>query len=246
MREIRRQLPNVSVLYLGDTARLPYGTKSQSTVERYSEQVANRLLEEGCETLVIACNTASAMALQTLRGKCKQRVFGVIDPGARLAARVSRGAVGVIATESTVRSGAYERAICALRPELRVTSQACPLLVPLVEEGWSEDPITEQVARRYLEPLLAQGIDTLVLGCTHYPLLAPLIERVVGPEVTLVDSARTLAHELGLELGVGVDQDATEPAPLRLLFTDTSARFLELAQRIVGDGTPVTADWVDL
>ncbi|RPH56342.1 glutamate racemase, partial [bacterium] len=176
---LRRRLPGESILYLGDTARLPYGSKSPETVTRYTRRNIEFLTERGVKAVVVACNTASALALPHLEPLVP--TWGVIEPGARKAAAVSRGRVGVIATEATVRSDAYPRALRALRPDLKILSQACPLFVPLVEEGWHDDPITEEVAERYLRPLLDAGIDTLVLGCTHYPLLKPVLHRVAGP-----------------------------------------------------------------
>ena len=170
---LRRRLPRESILYLGDTARLPYGSKSPDTVLQYTRKNLDFLLGRGVKAVVIACNTASALALPRL-GAPPVPTWGVVEPGARRAAAVSAGRVGVIATASTVRSDAYRRALLACRPGLEVRSLACPLFVPLVEEGWHDDPIAEQVARRYLEPLLAAGVDTLLLGCTHYPLLAPV------------------------------------------------------------------------
>ena len=188
LRAIRRALPSESAIYLGDTARVPYGTKSPDSVLRYSLQASDLLVKRGIKLLVVACNTASALALPNL-DMHEVPTWGVIEPGAYRAAAVSRGKVGVIATEATVRSDAYPRALRTFRPELEIVSRSCPLLGPLVEEGWHDDPITEEVARRYLEPLLEAGIDTLVLGCTHYPLLVPVLQRVAGPGVTLVDSA---------------------------------------------------------
>ena len=184
---LRRRLPGVELVYLGDTARLPYGTKSAATVARYTRRNVTFLLARGVDGVVVACNSASAMALSTLEASAP--VWGVIEPGAAAAAARSAGRVGVIATEATVRSRAYPRALEKLRPELAVLAQPCPLLVPLVEEGWLDDEITERVIRRYLAPLLEWGMDTLVLGCTHYPLLEATLRRVVGPEVALVDSA---------------------------------------------------------
>ena len=180
---LRRRLPAESILYLGDTARLPYGIKTAETVRRYTRRNVDFLVKRHVRTVVVACNTASAVALDGLDTGVP--LWGVVEPGARRAAELSTGRVGVIGTESTILSDAYPRALRRLRPELEIASRACPLFVPLVEEGWHEDEITEQIARRYLEPLLEQGIDTLVLGCTHYPLLAPLIRRVAGEGVQL-------------------------------------------------------------
>ena len=173
---LRRRLPRESILYLGDTARLPYGSKSPDTVLRYTRRNIEFLTERGVKAVVVACNTASALALPDLDSGTGIPTWGVIEPGARKAAEVSRGKVGIIATEATVRSDAYARELRRLRPDLEILSRACPLLVPLVEEGWHDDPVTEEVAQRYLAPLLEAGIDTLVLGCTHYPLLKTVLQ----------------------------------------------------------------------
>lgn len=240
---LARRLPREPVLYLGDTARLPYGTKSAATVTRYTRRNVEFLLGRGVKALVVACNTASALALPDLT--LPAPVWGVIGPGAERAAAVSRGKVGVIATESTIASDAYGRALRALRPDLEVVSQACPLFVPLVEEGWQDDPLTEEVARRYLEPLLAAGVDTLVLGCTHYPLLRPVLERVAGPAVTLVDSAESTAAKVAEGLAAsGLLASGGEPEH-HLCVTDAAQRFGRIARLILGDG-PVRLELVEV
>jgi glutamate racemase len=191
---LRKLLPNESICYLGDTARVPYGGKSASTVQRYSLEIASILLEMNAKTIVVACNTASALALPVLEERLPITVTGVIAPGARAAVAATRnGHIGVIGTRATIKSGAYERAIAELNPDVRVVARACPLLVPLIEEGWLESGITDQILMQYLEPLLDDGVDTLVLGCTHYPLLRPAIGRLLGDAVTLVDSAENCA-----------------------------------------------------
>ncbi len=188
---LMRRLPRESILYLGDTARLPYGDKSPRTVRRYTRRNVDFLLARGVKAVVVACNTASALALEDLDYPLP--IWGVVEPGAAAAVAATRGRVGVIATESTIRSDAYGRAIRRLDSVIEVASKACPLFVPLVEEGWSDDPISRQIAERYLTPLLETGIDTLVLGCTHYPLLKPVLQQVAGEGVRLVDSAETAA-----------------------------------------------------
>ena len=240
---LRRRLPRESILYLGDTARLPYGSKSPDTVTRYTRKNIDFLTGRGVKAVVVACNTASALALPNLDPRVP--TWGVIEPGARKAAEVSRGRVGVIATEATVRSDAYPKALRRLRPELEILSRACPLFVPLVEEGWHDDPVTEEVARRYLEPILAAGVDTLVLGCTHYPLLKAVLGRVAGPDVTLVDSAEVVAEvvaqglaEQGLEAGEHIPEH-------RLCVTDAGESFHRLAGRILGDST-LPLEWVEV
>ena len=246
---LRRRLPAESILYLGDTARLPYGTKSPETVTRYTRNNLDFLIRRGVKAVVVACNTASALALPRLEPKVP--AWGVIEPGARQAAEVSRGRVGIIATESTVRSDAYAAALHRLRGDLGVESRPCPLLVPLVEEGWHDDPVTEEVARRYLEPLLEAGIDTLVLGCTHYPLLEPLLGRVVGPRVALVDSADAVACEVARELAERglTRREPSTGAPTRpelhLFVTDTSSGFARFAHRIL-EREDVPLEWVDV
>jgi glutamate racemase len=239
---LRRRLPGESILYLGDTARLPYGSKSPETVTRYTRRNIEFLTERGVKAVVVACNTASALALPHLEPPVP--TWGVIEPGARKAAAVSRGRVGVIATEATVRSDAYPRALRALRPDLEILSQACPLFVPLVEEGWHDDPITEEVAGRYLRPLLDAGIDTLVLGCTHYPLLKPVLHRVAGPDVILVDSAEVVAEMVaeGIEAG---GLTATHSPEHHFCVTDAGAGFRKLASRILGE-EEVSLEWVDV
>lgn len=241
---LRRRLPRASIVYLGDTARLPYGTKSRRTVLRYSQANVDFLERCGVDALVVACNTASAMALEDLGVRTPH--WGVLEPGASAAVAAADRHVGVIATESTVRSGAYEQAIRRLDPGLRVSQQACPLLVPLVEEGWEEDEITERVVARYLEPLLRDRIDTLLLGCTHYPLLRGVLERACGPAVTLVDSAESTGREVERELGSGsgAGAGAGRSPSVRLFATDAGPRFAKLAERILGE--PVALELIDV
>jgi glutamate racemase len=200
-RALFDRLPRESVIYFGDTARVPYGPKSPDTVRRYSGEILAYLLRRGVKAVVVACNTSTAHALDYLKQQSPVPMVGVIEPGARAAVAATRtGAIGVIGTVGTIASGAYERAIKALRPEARVHAQACPLFVPLVEEGWFDHPAAELIAREYLEPLRKAGVDVLVLGCTHYPLLKPLLARVMGPGVTLVDSAEETAKAVAEEL----------------------------------------------
>src|SRR6266705_6731725 len=187
-------LPDENIFYLGDTARVPYGGKSASTVERYSLEIADMLIEENAKIVVVACNTASSVALPKLEKHLSVAVTGVIRPGARAAVAATRNDhVGVIGTRATIKSGAYERELRALNPGIRISVRACPLLVPLIEEAWLDDELTDRVIARYLEPLVIEGIDTLVLGCTHYPLLVDPIARFLARKVELVDSARNCA-----------------------------------------------------
>lgn len=228
---LRTLLPNESIFYLGDTARVPYGGKSASTVQRYSLEIASMLLEENAKTVVVACNTASAVALSQLTESVPVTVTGVILPGAGAAIAATRtGHVGVIGTRATIKSGAYERALRSLEPDVRVTARACPLLVPLIEEGWLEHPITDQVIMQYLRPLVDEGIDTLVLGCTHYPLLRNAMARLLGGTITLVDSAQNCANAVR-ELLVRENLRAPEASTgsLQIALTDRPDSFLRVA-----------------
>ena len=228
---LRRLLPNESIYYLGDTARVPYGGKSASTVQRYSFEIASLLLKENAKTLVVACNTASALALPALQDQLSVTVTGVINPGAAAAIAATRnGHVGVIGTRATIKSGAYERALLALNPDARVIARACPLLVPLIEEGWLESEVTDRVLMQYLEPMVADGIDTLVLGCTHYPLLRAAIGRLLGPGVTLVDSAENCAsavRALLAQQNLGAARNGS--GVLEVALTDAPDSFLRVA-----------------
>ena len=248
--------PGEQMIYLGDTARLPYGTKSRETVVRYSLRNAAFLMEHGVQCLVVACNTASALALDAVQSRFAVPVVGVILPGAERAARSTRSRkVGVIATVATVRSGAYETAIRSFRSGVEILSVPCPLFVSLAEEGWIEDEITRAVARRYLEPLVRGGIDVLVLGCTHYPLLKPVIARVMGPNVLLVDSAEEVPEKVthalerngSIARGEGYTaQAAVRPGvPPKVYLTDCSPHFLQLSRSIL-DIRPEDVEYVDI
>lgn len=229
---LRRLLPNESIFYLGDTARVPYGGKSAATVQRYSREIAALLLDEQAKSVVVACNTASALALPELERTLPVTVTGVILPGAQAAvARTRTGHVGVIGTRATIKSGAYEKALRSLNPGVRVTARPCPLLVPLIEEGWLESPITDKIIMQYLEPLLQDEIDTLVLGCTHYPLLRSAIERLLGGGVALVDSAENCAQAVReLLLRQDLCAESTEAGKLHVTLTDPPDNFLRVAR----------------
>lgn len=191
---LKELLPSENIFYIGDTARVPYGGKSRKTVERYSIEIGGLLLAEQAKMIVVACNTASALGVPRMKEIFKVPVQGVVAPGASAAVKATRNKkIGVIGTRATISSGAYERVITAFDSDISVFSAACPLLVPLIEEGMFDDPITDQVLKRYLSPLLAHKVDTLVLGCTHYPLLRNAIARVAGANVALVDSAQNCA-----------------------------------------------------
>jgi glutamate racemase len=225
-------LPNEKIFYLGDTARVPYGGKSPSTVERYSVELTEMLVDEGAKTIVVACNSASAVALPKLEETLSVPVIGVIKPGAQAAIAVTRNRhVGVIGTRATIKSGAYERALRTLDPKIDISSQACPLLVPLIEEGWLEDELTDRAIARYLEPLVREGIDTLVLGCTHYPLLADAIARFLADNVALVDSAKNCAAAVQQLLDrQSLRAPTGSSGGLEVALTDAPDNFLRVAR----------------
>ena len=238
LKQLVLRMPQEKLVYLGDTARLPYGTKSKETVVKYSVRNASFLMEKGVKCLVVACNTASSLALEVLRERYPMPVIGVIEPGAKKAASASRTRrVGVIGTLATVRSRAYEETIARYGRDIEVTSVPCPLFVALAEEGWVDDEVTYRVAERYLRPLQEKKIDVLVLGCTHYPLLKPVLATVMGEDVLLVDSAEEAANEVAASLDAsGLATDPSEPVnlhSLRICLTDPSLHFLELGERIL-------------
>jgi len=226
------RLPNETIVYLGDTARVPYGPKSPETVQRYALELAHMLMQKNAKALVVACNTVSSVALQLLTRKFSVPVIGVIEPGARAALQTTRNRhVGVIGTRATIRSGAYEQALRASDNNVRVSSRACPLLVPLIEEGLLDDEVTDRIIVRYLEPLLADGIDTLVLGCTHYPLLSAAIARTLGREIALVDSAQNCAIAVQETLDRNsLRSPGTARGELHVALTDAADNFLNVAR----------------
>lgn len=236
-REIMRNLPSEKIVYFGDTARVPYGSKSRETIIRYSRQIIRFLQEQQVKAIVIACNTASAFALDAVRDELEIPVLGVIEPGALVAARETRNKrVGVIGTIGTVGSGIHEDFLRKLDPEITVFGKACPLFVPLVEEGWLHDPITFEVARRYLRELQEREIDTLILGCTHYPLIRSTIREVMGEGVRLVNPAYESALELKRLLteedllSTGKEQ---EEFPYRFYVSDLADKFKSFANSIL-------------
>lgn len=232
------RLPGERFIYLGDTARLPYGTKSAETVTRYALRAAGFLAAEGIKMLVVACNTASAAALPVLERELPVPVIGVVEPGARAALSWSRDRIGLIGTESTVASGAYQRALHGLGGGALVRAQACPLFVPLAEEGWFDHPVTHQIASIYLESFRDHVVDALILGCTHYPLLKPAIAAAVGKGVHLVDSALAVADAVASRLDEEHIGAAGQDGSFRLLVTDAPARIARIAALILGDDTP--------
>jgi glutamate racemase len=236
-RAIYHCLPGESTIYFGDTARVPYGPKSPETVRRYSREILHWLLDQGVKAVVIACNTSTAHALEVLQAESPVPVIGVIEPGAAAAAAAAGDApIGVIGTAGTIASDAYARAIHRIRPEVRVEQRACPLFVPLVEEGWFDHPAAELIAREYLEPLSAAGIGTLVLGCTHYPLLKPLLQRVLGGDVRLIDSGEETAAAVARALRAGgLSAPAGAPPTHRFVVSDDEPRFRQVGSRFIGD-----------
>jgi glutamate racemase len=255
LKALKERLPCEDVIYLGDTARLPYGTKSPQTISRYAVQCAAELVNRGIKLLVVACNTASAVAIHSLREAYPDiPVIGVVQPGAQAACSASQnGAIAVIATESTIAGGAYQRAIHSIAPDTRIIGHPCPLFVPLAEEGWTEGDIPERVAARYLDPIFkpASGTesplipDTLVLACTHFPLLAPAIKKVVNNQTTIVDSAATTADTVYEELS-RLNMNRTLPGcgSVSYLTTDDVARFARTGTRFLG--TAISESEVEL
>lgn len=247
LRAIHERLPGESLVYLGDTARVPYGTKSAATVIRYARSCAELLVKQGVKLLVVACNTASAHALPILREELDAPVLGVIEPGARAAAdRTRNGCVGVIGTAATMGSGAYQDALLGHNENLRVVVRHCPLFVPLAEEGWADGPVPRQIASHYLDSMREAGVDTLVLGCTHYPLLKPVIAEVMGEAVTLIDSAEATSAVVAEVLdGIGIAAPAAGEAYQRFLVTDSPESFAAVGARFLGHDLS-HVEWVDL
>lgn len=236
LKEIMKLLPGEDTIYLGDTARVPYGNKSSETVIRYTLETTDFLLDRRIKLLVVACNTASAVSLPTLKARYRLPILGVIEPGARRAAEVTRtGRVGIIGTERTVKSQAYVRAIREINPKIRVFAQACPLFVPLAEEGWSRNEVALMAGERYLNGLNKRRIDVLVLGCTHYPLLKQTIQKVVGPDIVLIDSARETAREVLRVLGESeLLGERSKDGEHFFYVTDDPERFLLVGERFLG------------
>lgn len=236
LRELTRVIPQEDTIYFGDTARVPYGTKSPETVTRYAHEITSFLIRRDIKLLVVACNTVSAVALPSLKRHFPIPVVGVIEPGARRAVEVSRsGRIGVIGTSGTIRSSAYTRAIKRLNPRAEVLTRACPLFVPLAEEGWVDNQVARLTAQTYLQELKDAGIDTLVLGCTHYPLLKPVIAEVMGSGVTLVDSAAETALTVAGILGQKkMLRPAAEVGNHHYYVSDIPAGFIRVGNRFLG------------
>jgi glutamate racemase len=237
LKEIVRKLPDENIIYLGDTARVPYGIRSAETVTRYSFENTNFLLSQEIKMLVVACNTATAVSLEAVKKEFPLPVIGVLEPGARAAVAATKTRkIGIIGTEATINSGAYERAIKRLAPDIEVTSIACPLFVSLAEEGWTDNDVAELVADKYLAPFRESGIDMLVLGCTHYPLLKAVISKAIGPGITLIDSATETAKEVADVLEKLKWRGSGNSEGIRKFYvTDTPARFEMIGKRFLSD-----------
>lgn len=236
LHSIMRTLPGENTIYVGDTARVPYGTKSARAVTQYSLEIGNFLNNMQIKALVVACNTASAVALPKLKETFDIPVIDMIGPAARKAAKVSgNGKIGIIGTEGTIRSGAYEKTLKEIKENLTVTSSSCPLFVPLAEEGWVDNDIALMTAQRYLEVFKESQIDTLILGCTHYPLFKETIGKVMGRHITLVDSGEEAAHELRILLEERNEAGKEEKSRRQYFVTDTPDRFLRLGKRFLGE-----------
>ena len=237
-KALERALPRESMVYLGDTARVPYGPKSAETVVRYSLEASRFLEQHDVKLLVVACNSASSVAMEALRHENRVPALGVIGPGARRAVRQTRsGRIGVIGTRGTIGSGAYQAAIHDLSPDVEVVCQPCPLFVPLAEEGWTDNEVAEQVAKTYLGPMREADIDTLVLGCTHYPLLREVIGKVMGESVQLVDSAEAVSEEVRERLAIESElaaSDGPHEVDYHYYVTDAPGPFQEVAERFLG------------
>jgi glutamate racemase len=236
VRALMERLPFENIHYFGDTARVPYGVKSVETIGHYTTQIAEFLLEKRVKLLIIACNTMAAVSSQVVRDLSPVPVLDVIEAGALNAlAATSNRRIGVIGTPTTINSNAYGRAIHQVEPDARIVSQACALFVPLVEEGWLDHPVTRMTAQEYLKPVLAEKIDTLVLGCTHYPLLKPLLADVAGPDVALVDSAEAMAERTAALLtDLNLHTASRMPADYHFWVTDVPLRFQTIGERFLG------------
>ncbi|MGC9337132.1 MAG: glutamate racemase [Candidatus Cloacimonadia bacterium] len=229
---LRKRYPSAGIVYFGDMARVPYGSKSREAIIRYSQQNATFLVQQNIDLLIVACNTSSAWALDMLRENFRLPIVDVIQPGTRKAVEVSRNKkIGVIGTEATIKSGAYEQAIHKIEPRSKVISCPTPLLVPLVEENWISHQVTKKILIEYLTPLLEQQIDTLVLGCTHYPLLKDTIQQVVGNNVTLVDSAEAITNEIHPLIE---SQASAQTGHYKFFVSDNPQKFREFASHILG------------
>ncbi|KAF0811859.1 Glutamate racemase [Andreprevotia sp. IGB-42] len=236
VRALMDRLPFEDIVYFGDTARVPYGVKSVATIQHFTQQIADFLLQQDVKLLIIACNTMAAVAADVVRAKSPVPVLDVIEAGAKNAvARTRSGGIGVIGTPTTINSNAYARAIHQLNPDNRVYSQACPLFVPLVEEGWLDHAVTRLTAQEYLKPVFVEQIDTLVLGCTHYPLIKPLLLELTGERMQLVDSALSIADQTAELLHAqGLANTSRDMPDYRYVVTDVPVKFQTVGERFLG------------
>jgi len=236
VKELIRQLPQENIVYFGDTARVPYGTKSKETIIRFSRENTEVLLKHHVKLIVVACNSCSSYAMPALKTNFDLPIIGVLVPGARKAVAATRsGKIGVIATSATIASGRYPEAIKKFRKSAQVTSQACPMFVPLVEEGWFNKGIALQVANNYLGPLKKSRVDTMILGCTHYPLLKKTLKKAMGEKVTLIDSAKEVAAEVGGILEkLGMRNPRRQKGKMKFLVSDKPQAFKKIAKRFLG------------
>ena len=236
VKQIFKRLPNEEIVYLGDTARVPYGTKSPETIKRFAVENADFLMKFKVKLIVVACNTVSSTSLDTLRERFSIPIVGVIKPGAEKAVQITRNnKVGVIGTYTTVRSKAYEKEIKHFSKDIEVVSKACPLFVPLVEEGWLKEEITFSIVKKYLKPLMAGKIDTLILGCTHYPLLKPMISKAVGKGVKIIDSASSVADEVyNILMSFGALREGARKPRHRFFATDAVEHFVRVGEKFLG------------
>jgi glutamate racemase len=237
VKAMRNVLPNESIIYFGDTARVPYGNKSPELIKEYSLQITKFLLEHDTKIIVVACNTATALALDTLQDKLDIPIIGVVKPGVDSALKLTKNnCIGVIGTTSTINSGVYETELKINNHSIEVASSSCPLFVPLAEEGWINEPATKLIAKKYLEPINLANVDTLILGCTHYPLLKEVIQEAVSTKIKLVDSAQAMASETTkLLMNSGLLNDQNAKGDLKLFVSDLPARFETVASRFLGE-----------
>jgi glutamate racemase len=236
VNQLMKHLPGEAIIYFGDTARVPYGSKSSLTIQKFSQQIVRFLQNQGVKLIVVACNTASSVALDQVKESSSVPVIDVIEPGARAALRVSVSRrIGIIGTTATVSAGKYETILKTLETNVYVFSQACPLFVPLVEEGWIESPVTEQIARIYLNPLMQNRIDSLILGCTHYPIIKDTIKKIVDGNVQIIDSAIETAVKVRKTLESHYLSNDAQTDPKHLFYvSDFPQKFEEIARRLLG------------
>ena len=236
VNQLIRSLPQEDIIYFGDTAHLPYGSKSKEAIMRFSLDIANFLTAQKAKIIVVACNTASSFALSSLTENIEIPVIGVIEPGAQAAIDATRNfKIGIIGTEGTIKSRAFEEALKKIDKNVKVFSRACPLFVPLVEEGWLDEPETSQIAEKYLSPLKGEGIDTLILGCTHYPLLKELLSRIMGQEISLIDTAEATAKAVEKKLGEkNLLRKGSRKGAYKFFVSDDPEKFLQLGRRFLG------------